>query len=140
LRACPALSLGMRHAHVSCGLCVFGLCLLVFSMRTDRKNVYLCLTTLHSKDTLLFRPSVSYTPPQVMKLSPYDIAIEQAYNALLHEAHLRHQRPDYAFNYTPRRPRHVIPRPQPHPTIPRPVQEYEPACSLPPFLAKEKMV
>ena len=75
-----------------------------------------------------------------MKLSPYEISIEQAYDALLHEMHLRHDRPDFAFNFIRRRPHHVIPRNQPHHTPPRPVREYEPTCPLTPFLAKEKLV
>jgi hypothetical protein len=75
-----------------------------------------------------------------MKLSPYEIAIEQAYNAILHEAHLAHGRPDFAMNYMPRRPSHVLPRPQPHPGPPTPVQEFEPTSPMSPSLAKEKLV
>jgi hypothetical protein len=75
-----------------------------------------------------------------MHLSPYQTAIEVAYQALLHDIALRSTRPEYAFNFIRRRPAHVLPRERPHPTIPIPVKEYDPMESVTPFAAKEKMV
>jgi hypothetical protein len=75
-----------------------------------------------------------------MHLSPYQTAIEVAYQALLHDIALRSTRPEYAFNFIQRRPAHVLPRQRPHPTIPIPVKEYDPMESVTPFAAKEKMV
>jgi hypothetical protein len=39
-----------------------------------------------------------------MKLSPYQIQIERAYQAILADLQLLRGHHDYAFDYTPRRP------------------------------------
>jgi len=75
-----------------------------------------------------------------MKLSPYQIQIERAYQAILADLQLLRGRHDYAFDYTPRHPRHVLPKEQPHPSLPHLPVEYPPECSVTPFQAKKQMV
>jgi transposase InsO family protein len=75
-----------------------------------------------------------------MKLSPYQIQIERAYQAILADLQLLRRRHDYAFDYTPRHPRHVLSREQPHLSVPCLPVEYPPECSVTPFQAKEQMV
>ena len=75
-----------------------------------------------------------------MKLSQYQQDIERAYQTLLHEAHIRHQRPAYSFNLIHRRPNHVLPRNQQYPTIPLPPTSFPPQSEITPFQAREKFV
>jgi hypothetical protein len=75
-----------------------------------------------------------------MKLSPYILAIEKAYNDILLDIQIHRERPQQAFNYIRRRPLHIIPRPQSLPTPPRFVTEYEPMTHRQAFENKEKLV
>lgn len=76
-----------------------------------------------------------------MKLSQYQINIEQAYNVLLADRAIQISSPQaLAFNYTRRRPAHALPRERQHILPPLPAVEYAPSTSLLPFQAKEKMV
>jgi hypothetical protein len=75
-----------------------------------------------------------------MKLSAYEIAIEQAYNEVLFNIQINDERQQHAFNFIHRRPRHVLPRERPFSTPPRPVTEYESMEHFSPKSSKEKMV
>jgi hypothetical protein len=66
----------------------------------------------------------------VMKLSPREIAVETAYQALQHELYIQCSRPNYAFNFIHRRPSHVILWERPQWVIPLPIS----------LVAKEKML
>jgi hypothetical protein len=59
-----------------------------------------------------------------MKLSLEQIQLECAYQAILADIQLHNGRHQYSFDYTPRRPRHVLPREQPHPSVLLPPIEY----------------
>jgi len=81
--------------------------------------------------TFFFIPLVQSTAfHPVMKLSPREIAVERAYQALQHELYIQCSRPNYAFNFIHRRPSHVILWERPQWVIPLPIS----------LVAKEKML
>jgi len=75
-----------------------------------------------------------------MKLSDYQAQIKRAYQAILADIQLRNGRYEFTMDYTPRHPRHVLPRERPYPEVPLPAVEYPPERPLTAFQAKEKLV
>jgi hypothetical protein len=75
-----------------------------------------------------------------MKLSPNIAALEQAYNALFFDATLASTRQQYAFDYRPRRPAHILPREWIHPTPPRFATTYPTMTRSTALESKEKLI
>jgi hypothetical protein len=75
-----------------------------------------------------------------MKLSTYIQDIERAYQNLLSEHRLSTMRPQYAFDYHPRRPSHILLRERQYSTPPRLAPDYNPAATPVPFACKEILV
>jgi hypothetical protein len=75
-----------------------------------------------------------------MKLATYMIEIERAYQILMHDMTMSCQRSQYSFDYTPRRPGHILPRERPHSRPPQFVPSYNPDDDQVPFSSKEKLV
>jgi hypothetical protein len=74
-----------------------------------------------------------------MKLSEYVQQLEIAYSTLISELRRRDQQ-DLAFEYTPRRPNHILPRERQYNRPPIIPTQYEPDISRSPIECKEKLV
>jgi hypothetical protein len=66
--------------------------------------------------------------------------IQRAYDEVLLDIAMHSERPQLAFNYTRRRPHHIIPRERSYSSPPRLVRQYEPMIPQSDFHAKEKLV
>jgi hypothetical protein len=75
-----------------------------------------------------------------MKLSSYIADIERAYQSIMHDIAVSTGRVEYAFNYRPRRPAHILPRSPAHSRPPQLAPDYNPDATAIPFSSKEKLV
>jgi hypothetical protein len=75
-----------------------------------------------------------------MKLAPYIEHIERAYQSLIFDTSLPKYQDIPSFNYTPRRPAHILPCERQHRTPPHLAPNFNPTTSNIPFSNKERLV
>jgi hypothetical protein len=105
-------------------------------------NIYVTQAFIKKKTNWIF-PCVCPPPLyllHIMKLSSYIEQIEWAYQSLICDATIAQGRHSYAFDYTPRRPSHIIPRERAYPRPPWLAPNYNPDASEISFSSKERLV